>query len=258
MSNNRKSIAAVIILFLIAPLLVQCGTKESGAIRIMSYNIRNCKGMDDIVDFDRVADVIIRTTPDVVALQELDSVTRRYSGAFVLKELADRTSMHYIFAPAIDFQGGKYGIGILSKEKPVSVRQIPLPGEEKRTFLIAEFKNYFLCCTHLALEKEAREESVSIILEAVKDIKKPLFLAGDMNAEYGSTEQIALCKGFTMLSDYTRNTFPADNPDRCIDFIYGYNNGYQYTVINSSVLEEAIASDHRPLFADIRYHPVGN
>jgi len=252
MSNNSKSVIAIITILLTYPVFTQCSGKENKPLRIMSYNIRNCKGMDNVVDFDRVADVINRAAPDVVALQELDSVTQRYADVYILKELADRTAMHFTFAPAIDFQGGKYGIGILSKEVPLSVKQIPLPGEEERTFLITEFSNYYLCCTHLALEEEARGVSVLTILEAVKDIKKPLILAGDMNAEYGSAEQIALSKKFTILNDHTQNTFPADNPDRCIDFIYGYNNGYSYIVIGGEVLEETIASDHRPLFVDVR------
>jgi Metal-dependent hydrolase len=251
MNNIGRSVAATIITLLIFPMLLQCGRKEIGPLHIMSYNVRNCKGMDNVVDFDRVADVINRAAPDVVALQELDSATQRYSGTFVLKELAERTSMHATFAPAIEFQEGRYGVGILSKTAPLSFRQIPLPGDEKRTFLIAEFNDYYFCCTHLDLEQQARMESVSIILETIKAIKKPLILAGDMNAEYGSAEQVALCKKFTILNNYTQNTFPADNPEICIDFVYGYNNGYNYTVGDSKVLEEPMASDHRPLIVDI-------
>ena len=256
-SISRKRLSIISAMLLLLPFLfTQCRQRESDPVRIMSYNVRNCKGMDNVVDFDRVAQVINRTAPDVVALQELDSATQRYAGAFVLKELADRTSLHGIFAPAIEFQGGKYGVGILSKEAPVSVKQIALPGEEQRTLLIAEFSDFYLCCTHLALESDARMESVSIIFEAIEklgeSLNKPLFLAGDMNAEYGSAEQNALLEKFSLLSDHTQNTFPADNPDRCIDFIYGYNSGYNYPVSNSKVLAEPIASDHRPLYVDIR------
>ena len=259
-SISRKRLAILSAMLLLLPFLfTQCRQKEPDSARIMSYNVRNCKGMDNIVDFDRVAQVINQALPDVVALQELDSATQRYAGAFVLKELADRTSMHGTFAPAIEFQGGKYGIGILSKEIPLSVKQVALPGEEPRTFLIAELNRYYICCTHLALESEARIESVSIIFEAIEKLgeglDKPLLLAGDMNAEYGSAEQNALLEKFSLLSNHTQNTFPADNPDRCIDFVYGYNNEYSYTVTGSKVLEEPVASDHRPLIVDININP---
>jgi endonuclease/exonuclease/phosphatase family metal-dependent hydrolase len=207
--------------------------------------------MDNVVDYQRIADIINRTSPDVVALQELDSATVRSGGVSVLKELAERTLMYHTYAPAIDFQGGKYGIGILSKEKPIGFKQIPLPGNEKRMLLAAEFSRYFFCCTHLALEQENRERSVSIILETVKDIHKPLFLAGDMNAAYNSPELKALSEKFTLLSDSRKNTFPADKPNQCIDFIFGIkNNGY--SVLGQRVLNEPKASDHLPLYVDVR------
>ncbi|MDR0394034.1 MAG: endonuclease/exonuclease/phosphatase family protein, partial [Tannerella sp.] len=164
MNKNILSLIIAGLLFVASgfQLSAQPVPREENTIRMMSYNVRNCMGMDDVTDYQRVADVVNRVLPDVVALQELDSATRRSGGVYILKELAERTLMHYTYAPAIDFQGGKYGVGILSREKPVGFRQIPLPGDEKRTLLIAEFDRYFFCCTHLALEQENRERSVSL------------------------------------------------------------------------------------------------
>jgi len=82
--------------------------KEENSIRILSYNVRNGKGMDNITDYQRVADVINRIAPDVVAVQELDSVTQRNNGVYSLGELAKRTLMHATYAGSIDYQGGKY------------------------------------------------------------------------------------------------------------------------------------------------------
>ena len=49
-------------------------------LRLMSYNIRHGAGLDERLDFDRIAEVINREHPDVVALQEVDSVTQRIGG----------------------------------------------------------------------------------------------------------------------------------------------------------------------------------
>ena len=92
----------------------------AGPLKIMSYNVRNAKGMDNAVDFGRVAKVILEAAPDVVAVQELDSMTVRYGKKYVLGEIASIVDMHPTYFPAIEFGGGKYGIGILSKEKPLS------------------------------------------------------------------------------------------------------------------------------------------
>jgi endonuclease/exonuclease/phosphatase family metal-dependent hydrolase len=123
---------------------------DEGVIRILTYNIRNCTGMDGKTDFDRVADVINRINPQIVALQEVDSVTFRMNGADVLGVLAEKTNMFPSYGPAIDFQGGKYGNGVLSREKPLRSEYIPLPGrQERRSLLMVEFKDYIIYSTHL-------------------------------------------------------------------------------------------------------------
>jgi endonuclease/exonuclease/phosphatase family metal-dependent hydrolase len=233
--------------------------KEHHSIRIMSYNVHNGTGMDHRTDYGRIAEVIGRVNPDLVAVQEVDSAAERSRGVFVLKEIAGYVSMHYVFGAAIGFQGGKYGVGILSKEKPLNCRTVPLPGrEEARVLLIAEFSSYVFCCTHLSLTEEDRNRSVSIIREAVRGVGKPLFLAGDMNSRPESLTQQLLRESFTILNDPLTPTFPAVEPGECIDYIYGYKNGYMYPVCKRGVLtEEQTASDHLPLYVDVKpYEPI--
>ena len=55
-------------------LLAACSQRQT-TLKFMSYNIRNGRGIDNVQDLGRVAEVINRTAPDIVALQELDSVT---------------------------------------------------------------------------------------------------------------------------------------------------------------------------------------
>ena len=230
-------------------------TQTENTIRVMSYNIHNSTGMDNKVDYQRIADVITKIAPDVVALQELDSVTNRSNGVDVLAHLAGLTAMYPVFGASITYDGGKYGIGILSKEKPVSWKRIPLPGrEELRSLLIAEFKNYVACCTHFSLNSDDRLASVSIIDQAVKDFNKPIILAGDINAAPESPVLKAFQENWAILSDSTKFTYPSDKPSRTIDYIFGYKSkGYTYPVWQTRVLNEPVASDHLPLFVDVRF-----
>lgn len=227
----------------------------SNTLRIMSYNIRNAKGLDGKTDYQRIADVIDRIAPDVVAIQELDSVTNRSGQADVLGELSDRTLMHRIFAPAISYDGGKYGIGILSKEKPRSTRYIPLPGrEEARALLIAEFGNYVFCSTHFSLTEEDQIKTLPILEKELGGIRKPVFLAGDLNAEPESALIAGLRKNFILVNNPKSPTFPADKPKVCIDYIASYKTpDTAYTVLSQYVVNEPIASDHRPIVAEIRF-----
>ena len=215
-------------------------------IKILSYNIRNARGMDEKTDYDRIARIIRSIHPDCVALQELDSATTRSNGAVVLDELAKRTGM----------QGGGYGIGILTKEKPLHKEIILLPGrEESRSCLIVEMPDYVICCTHWSLTHEDRIASVDEINAAVeKYLHKPIFLAGDFNSESTSEKINLLSKNWMMLNDPSKATFPSDRPMECIDYIWARNNPlFDFKITMAKVENEPVASDHLPVWVSISF-----
>lgn len=251
-----KNLFPLIFILFQLPLLAQQNYKqEDNTKRIMSYNIRNAAGLDNKTDYNRIADIIDKISPDIITLQELDSVTIRSKGVDVLKEIADITRMHYVYAPAISFQGGKYGIGLLSKIKPQASSFIPLPGsEESRVLLMAEFEDFIIFVSHLSLTDEDRLKSISIINQQAQLYKKPVVLTGDLNATPDSEDIKLLSQSWKLLNNPKVPTFPADKPSVTIDYIAGYTaNGETYSVYQNHVLNEPIASDHRPLFADIRF-----
>lgn len=142
-------------------LLLGACTQRQTTLKFMSYNIRNGRGIDNVQDLGRVAEIINRTAPDIVALQELDSVTGRMAGRFIPGELGEMTGMHARFCRAIDYDGGAYGVGLLSRDEPLAVRRIPLPGrEESRVLFVAEFPDYVVCVTHLSLTPEDQRASL--------------------------------------------------------------------------------------------------
>lgn len=250
----KKLIIFIFILLQFPLFSQQHYPKEGNTKRIMSYNIRNAVGLDKKTDYNRIASIIDKVSPDVVALQELDSITYRSIATDVLKEIADITRMHYVYAPAISFQGGKYGIGILSKERPKTTSSIPLPGsEEARVLLMVEFEDYIVFATHLSLTKEDRIKSIQIINHQAEHHNKPIVLAGDLNATPDSDEIKLLSQNWKFINNPKVTTFPADKPNKTIDYIAGYTaKGEVYSVHQNHVLNEPVASDHRPILADIR------
>ena len=170
-----------LVLALCCGLAAAC-TQRPERLKLMSYNIRNGIGIDNIQDIGRIAQVILREAPDLVALQELDSATLRVDGRYIPGELGRMTGMHATFGRAIGFAGGSYGVGLLSRTEPLAVRSIPLPGrEEARVLLMAEFPDYTVCVTHLSLTPEDRHASLPLILQATDTCRKPVLLAGDFN-----------------------------------------------------------------------------
>ena len=223
-------------------------------LKIMTYNVRNSKGMDNVMDCRRAATVIRTQAPDVVAVQELDSMTRRSGGKYILGKIADYTGMNAEYFPAIEFDGGKYGIGILSKEKPLAVKGYPLPGrEEERALLVAEFEEYVFACTHLSLTEADRMASLETIGKIAKDYSKPFYLAGDLNDIPGSQFIMALQENFRILNKLESKTFPAHNPDRTLDYIAVWKaTAPKMDVVSREVGDEPVASDHRPVTVLLR------
>ncbi|WP_195661702.1 endonuclease/exonuclease/phosphatase family protein [Bacteroides congonensis] len=244
----KKNFLLIIATLFIFPLQAQ------NTLKLMTYNIKNANGMDNVCDFQRVANVINNASPDVVAIQEVDSMTSRSGQKYVLGEIADRTQMHAYFAPAINFDGGKYGIGLLTKQVPIRLQTIPLPGrEEERALILAEFEDYIYCCTHMSLTEEDRMESLKMVKSFTAPYKKPLFLAGDMNAEPESDFIKKLQKDFQILSNPKQHTYPAPEPKETIDYIATLkSNANGFALISARVLNEPMASDHRPILVELR------
>ncbi|WP_157446773.1 endonuclease/exonuclease/phosphatase family protein [Bacteroides caccae] len=248
MRNMKKNL-----LFIFAALFI-FSAQAQNTLKLMSYNIKNANGMDNVCNFQRIANVINNTSPDVVAIQEVDSMTNRSGQKYVLGEIAERTQMHGYFAPAIDYDGGKYGIGLLTKQVPLRLQSLPLPGrEEARTLILAEFTDYIYCCTHMSLTEEDRMKSLELVKAFTSSSTKPLFLAGDMNAEPESGFIKELQKDFQILSNPKQHTFPAPDPKETIDYIAMLKqNAKGFAVISAKVINEPMASDHRPILVELR------
>lgn len=216
---------------------------------VLTYNIRNAFTNEGRMDLDDVAATIRKSGADHVALQELDSVTGRSSGLYVLGELAARTGMFPYYAPAINYDGGKYGIGLLSRQKPLFVRHITLPGkEEKRMLLIAEYPDFVFACTHLSLTEQDRYNSIPLIETEAAKCHKPFILAGDFNDTPKSAFIKELSKHFSILPSGEAATYPAKKPKEHIDYICTYNPEEKALLWKKpSVPEHGKASDHCPL-----------
>lgn len=223
-------------------------------IRMMSFNIFHGEGMDGVIDTDRQARIIRRLAPDVVAIQEVDSATRRVEGRDILRKLASECLMHPLFVPAIDFMGGKYGIGILSRERPIGYRTVPLPGgKEARILVVVEFARYYFCCTHLSTNPQERAATVALLNGIERNREKPLFLAGDLNSAPDSPVMQELGEHYTVLTDIKQATYPANQPRTCIDYILAEKKPQRpIAVLNRGVVKDTLASDHQAVYVTVR------
>ena len=161
---------------------------------------------------------------------------------------------------AIDLRGGQYGVALLSLDKPLGSRQIPLPGKEPRTLLLVEFPDCVVGVTHLSVSApEERRESVDLIKAAIAGEKKPVFLMGDWNARPQSDVLTAMRSFLTVVSDETGRTFqgrkvdgPAAEQEYCIDYIaIDSAHAPKWRVSSRKTVPDVITSDHKPIVAVI-------
>ncbi|MFG0262338.1 MAG: endonuclease/exonuclease/phosphatase family protein, partial [Novipirellula sp. JB048] len=85
--------------------------------RVLSYNIRHGRGMDNVVDLNRTAAVIEKLQPDFVGLQEVDQRVARSGDINEPAELAKQLGMHAAFGSFMDLQGGRYGLAVLENAR---------------------------------------------------------------------------------------------------------------------------------------------
>lgn len=236
------------------------------ALRVMTYNIHHGEGMDGALDLGRIAAVIRGTRPDLVALQEVDRHLSRSGSVDQAAELGRLTGMDHRFAKAIAFDGGEYGIAVLSKLPIASAHTLMLPNEpggEQRVLLVVQLApehglpSFVFADTHLEWQENAelaeqiRLAQANAIQNELKD-KTPLILAGDMNALPDSATMRVFAEN---MADATAHIGPTHAEDGKIDYIlFEENSGWR--LVGAQAIEEDTASDHLPVLAVLAWDPV--
>ena len=94
----------------------------------MTYNLR----FGELASLEELGECIKNENPDVVMLQEVDVNTHRkrapkQNGKHFISELGFYTKMFSVYGKSIPYEGGYYGLGLLSKYPFVSTERILLP-----------------------------------------------------------------------------------------------------------------------------------
>lgn len=241
---------------------------EPVRLRVLSYNIHHGQGGDGVFDLERLATVIADAAPDLVALQEVDQGTGRAGGVRQADELARSTGLHGAFGRAMRYDGGDYGEAALSRAKPQAVDAWPLPagpGREPRCALVLRCTGaagpFLFVATHLDHtrgDEDRIRQIEEILARLAAGDRLPVILAGDLNCEPGSAPLARLGPDWLdapLAAGAAAPTFPAPAPARRIDHVL-VAPAARWRVLGAAVLDERIASDHRPLVVDLELLPV--
>lgn len=227
-------------------------TKEEetmpATIRIGSYNIKH--GADADLNMETIAGVIKKADLDIVGIQEVDLRTKRSNYIDQPRMLADAAEMpYYLFVPALDYQGGKYGTLILSKYPIISSEVIPLESWEKEARALGHVvidvngRQIDFFNTHLSYEdKTLRGLQFAELAEKLAGLSD-FIVTGDFNTADFSEFTVL---GGNLINNSTRKypTFPSSMSS--IDNIV-YSDSFKETA-SGNVTESY--SDHYMLWAE--------
>jgi len=231
-------------------------------LRVMTYNIHVGVGMDKKLDLQRIAEVISREHPDLVGLQEVDRGVKRTEEKDEIAELAKLTRMDYVFAHNLDYQGGQYGVAILSRfliqktdhQKYQNTREAERRGMI-RVEVEVESRTINFVTTHLDYQyADGRLFETEQLLKFLDPVNSPLIVVGDFNEEPGGDAYKLMTTKFEDAWTRSRTkgaglSYPADKPVKRIDYIFC--RASDHLRVKKIVVVNTLASDHLPVVAEL-------
>lgn len=241
------------------------------SLRIMTYNVHSCIGMDGKVSPERIARVIARYEPDVVTLQELDVKKIRTGTVDQAHHIAEMLEMEFHFHPAIHIEEERYGDAILTHlpMKLVKADILPKisgsPSFEPRGAIWVQIevngKVIQVLNTHLDVRSRPRRAQLEALLGADwlghSDCNGMTVFCGDFNTLPSSTLYRQISEKFKDTQQKRskgspRGTFFTRFPSARIDYIFVDQTTEVITTYAPNTELTRIASDHLPLITELQ------
>lgn len=214
------------LIVVVTALLTQAGCTQR--LTVMTYNIHHGADRHEVDQIPAMAAFIKASGADIIGLQEVDSVCTRSGKVDQMKVLAALTGLHYGFVRHFEYQGGAYGMGILSRYPIHNIenrRMTLLKSKNPSTAMIAativlpRHRKVKFASAHFALDDSSRLVQAGLVIDYLKQQELPVVFTGDLNATPDSPE-IRLLKAYFKETD-TRSvaTYPVPAAQKKIDYI---------------------------------------
>ncbi|MBK8979283.1 MAG: endonuclease/exonuclease/phosphatase family protein [Planctomycetes bacterium] len=254
---------------LVLALLTACaGAPASGErLVVATWNIHHGRGLDGVVDVDRIADVLRATGADVIALQEVDVGVARSGRIDVAGEIAARLGMTAVFGKNIDYQGGDYGNALLTRlpvESSENHHYAMLREGEQRGLLVVRLRSSLgplvAMVTHVDHRSDDSERLTCVAelceLARRESAHAAVLAMGDFNDLPDSRVHARVLEDFAdawlLAGDGGGSTYPAGGPQKRIDWVLVHDDA-ALTPVRCAVPASA-ASDHLPVVVELGRH----
>jgi endonuclease/exonuclease/phosphatase family metal-dependent hydrolase len=231
-------------------------------LRIATYNIHRCRGMDRRTMPGRVADVIRELNADVVALQEV--IGAGPNGAGQAEEIGAAVGMGWVMSSVRHLRNHLFGNVVLSRFPIVHHSQYDLswrtcePRACQRADLDLGGHSLHIYNVHLGTAVLERRYQATRLAGFVHDkrIDGTKIILGDFNEWMRGLATSTLSSLFQSIDIYEhlkrRRTYPGIFPVLHLDHIY-YEGHVEIRGVELNRSRKALmASDHLPLIANLR------
>ena len=241
---------------------VQATNPSWRTLRVATYNIHRCRGLDGRTSPARIADVIASVEPDIVALQEVIGAGPLSSGH--AEELGALLGMGWVLAPTRHLRGRLFGNAVLSRFPIRHHVQYDLTWKTceprccQRVDIAIGDDTLHLYNVHLGtafLERRHQAERLGAIVHD-RRVGVPKIVLGDFNEwTRGLVSQVlsARLQGVDLRRHLRRKrTYPGVFPVLHLDHIY-YEGAVDVTSVELPRTRRSLmASDHLPLVAELQ------
>ena len=238
-------------------------TRSHLDLRIATYNIHRCRGMDRRTMPSRIADVLRDIVADVVALQEV--IGAGPAGAGQAEEIGAALGMGWVMTAVRHLRRHLFGNVVLSRFPIVDHGQYDLswrtcePRACQRADLdLDEGRRLHIYNVHLGTAVLERRYQAPRLASFVHDrrVTGPKIILGDFNEWMRGLATRTLSSLFQSVDIHThlrrRRTYPGLFPLLHLDHIYFEGKVEVRSVELPRTRKALIASDHLPLVANVR------
>ena len=239
--------------------------EKTATLRVATYNIHKCRGLDGRVRPERVTEVLREVNADIVALQEVVCVEGKCAQEHQAQYIAEQLGYHAELGENRRHRGGAYGNLLLSRFPIHQAHNfdISVHGRERRGCLRADVRlqqghllhifNVHLGTSYFERRKQARRIFEHQVMTAAH-LSGLKIVLGDFN-EWTNGLTTKLLRGHFRTGDLRthtgrRRTYPGFLPVLNLDHIY-YDAQLKLNALTLHKTRTALlASDHLPLVAD--------
>jgi len=204
----------------------------------------------------RITTFIKSMKPDILGLIEVDSGSYRSNRYNQAEAIANELSLEHVFESKYSTNSlvqkipvfNKQGNALLTNQLILNKKSHYFKQGVKRLVIELELDSLVIFLVHLSIKYRHRHNQLKDLYTIIKDINKPIIVAGDFNAFWGN-EELSLfmaAAGLLNVNDEGIPSHPSRSPRRQLDYILHSPE----IIVRNFFVPQVRFSDHVPLVCD--------